>query len=113
MKNVFVVTERMVNRSYLVHVRVSKKTGKVLSIRAGCRRWDSFEEALEHYGSKSRWGTMQNLLDQDDANLQNKRNSFKDRTGALLALCRAAARVRKYRKWVVSRRKSASRKKRL
>lgn len=112
MKAVYIITERMLSRSYIVHVRVSKATGKVLRIRAGCRQWDSFEEALTHYGSLSRWGEMNMLFDQEEAIRLNKFVSFKDRTGALLALCRAATRVAKYRKYVISRNK-ARRKRRL
>lgn len=44
-------------RDYRYTVTVNKKTGAVIKIEAGCRTWQSFREATDHYRAEGhlRW----------------------------------------------------------
>lgn len=37
-------------RHYTYTARICKMTGRLLGVRAGCRRWKNFRDALDHYG---------------------------------------------------------------
>lgn len=41
-------------RTYVYTATISNKTGKLLGIRAGCRRWKTFDEARNHYSGNGR-----------------------------------------------------------
>lgn len=45
------ITRRTNIRDYAYTVWVTKKTGRVVKLRAGCRRWSSFRAAVDHYAS--------------------------------------------------------------
>jgi len=48
--NVRYVSRESNLRRYVYTARVCKLTGRLLGIRAGCRRWKNFRDALDHYG---------------------------------------------------------------
>jgi hypothetical protein len=43
-------------RSYKYRARVCLKTGRVLGVRAGCRRWSGFTQAENHYRGLGKYG---------------------------------------------------------
>lgn len=100
-----VFNDRMHNRDYRVRVFCNAKTGRLLAIRAGCRHWQSFEQALAHYSGgwpykARRWKSINwchdvTHLDSTDGSTLT---DFHNRHDALLALSRVAARVQRWQR---------------
>ena len=42
-------------RRYVYVATLSKKTGRLLHITAGCQKWKTFQEAYSHYNRPPRW----------------------------------------------------------
>lgn len=104
----------MVGRHYNVRAVVSKNTGRVLHIYAGCRHWRSFDEALAHYAGHGscytpRWINLRDVVTLGDAERLGREGDYSNRHYSLIALSRAAGLVRKYQALC---KKRASRKKR-
>lgn len=93
-KSYIVVSDGMQRRRYRVRAYVDRKTGKVLVIKAGCRTWRTFAEAMAHYVGGGAyqctyWKERRHVVGDGGAisDLVHNRND------AMLTLARVAAKV--------------------
>jgi hypothetical protein len=54
MKSTIGISIATVIRDYTYTAYLSRETGKLLRITAGCRTWRTFAEAEQHYGSEEK-----------------------------------------------------------
>lgn len=71
-KKIRVVARKSNLRSFTYSAYVSKKTGALLRIKAGCRTWYSFDDAIAHYSGDGRYAPSK----WTDAELARKQVNF-------------------------------------
>jgi hypothetical protein len=85
--------EEIDGRPYFITAKLNRATGRVLGIKAGCRRWRDFTEALAHYTGGGRYNVDRWQENAYIVSVSELGTNSKIRDLSILALSRLAKRV--------------------
>ena len=95
-KQVIWLREVITERPYTITAKLSKATGLVLQVSAGCRTWNDFTEALAHYAGGGRYEVGHWEIYRFSHTSNSAETIIGRRDRSMLALARLAARVYDY-----------------